>query len=983
MSSVPELVRYIRFQLNQLRVRNEHHRFEDLARDFSRLRICQRILPATGPVGSGGDQGRDFETYRSFLQSTPIATSTFLGGDPSSRIVFGCSLQQGNIGTKIRSDIRTMCNSDYLPNCIVYFCEADIAVAERHRLQHWCNGEFGAELEIFDGQAIAENLVATDVFWIAQEYLEVPADMYPRESTEPDWYMQRKDRWLVDDRQPGNFADFIEIKQSLRRATFNESVKPDLRDWVHCMRRFLSIETAPNLRRNAIYEICVASLRGLNNLTAELPLLEEYFSDISSLESPTEMEDSVILASYCSTAFRCEHLEIDVVLLHRWSCQLHSKVVELLATDLSANTRCQLLVTAGRIGFLPYRDSANAELAIGDAFEYWESLFDIVDDAPLFPAESFSDSLVALTPLIGEDARFIGLAQRTDEILADRIGGHAAAEKCRDRAIAYYKLGNILLAIQQLHESKVRWFSAETMRGSLLSMLFLSDCYSSLGLFQAAKYYAAGVIFLAHKLDDIENKDFVLKAAIQFCDCCYSSGEWLNFMTTVWLAIAAQNAYQRDPQEIQEHGDMQRLLFHAAVSRIVAKRTLQNVSVYIEKMVEDWQLDEINRSAFNSLCSDETTWLYKVSEERLAAKAIEEMNCAPFSDLGSTRRITWDALGIRWIIESKADYSTTIAAEEFAATLQIVIADLAHHDLCLLPLTAKVEFHLEESIDSIEVEQVPDNAMASYRVAFPRILTADAEKVESLRAEVFAAAISILQGCTVLPDDDFLSLLHHAMKQGLPGKAFSVRPYSELFSELISEDNFNADCRSSSFPLADPIALEDKCHLELKWKDGPGPGYTREKAVEAINNRYKRAIKPICLSLPLWNKSGNFQEFVRALREEGYQDWHILLFLANHTVNYRVNMLAGVGAPMERFRELSMELMFREETKDDIPVPVTLFTKADLEPPKFTTIMAIAQTWGLVVKQQTPNFSAVKRYLDVRYNNNVDDIEHEDVFAEI
>ena len=50
MASLNELARYIRFQLSQLRSLNKHHAFEELARQFARLCVCENILPATGPV---------------------------------------------------------------------------------------------------------------------------------------------------------------------------------------------------------------------------------------------------------------------------------------------------------------------------------------------------------------------------------------------------------------------------------------------------------------------------------------------------------------------------------------------------------------------------------------------------------------------------------------------------------------------------------------------------------------------------------------------------------------------------------------------------------------------------------------------------------------------------------------------------------------------------------------------------------------------
>jgi hypothetical protein len=89
MMSITELAKYIRFQLSELRAQNKHHEFEHLARQFARLRVCENILPATGPVGAGGDNGRDFETYRTYLASTPIATSTFLGSAKDKRVSKG------------------------------------------------------------------------------------------------------------------------------------------------------------------------------------------------------------------------------------------------------------------------------------------------------------------------------------------------------------------------------------------------------------------------------------------------------------------------------------------------------------------------------------------------------------------------------------------------------------------------------------------------------------------------------------------------------------------------------------------------------------------------------------------------------------------------------------------------------------------------------------------------------------------------------
>ncbi|MDB6008599.1 MAG: hypothetical protein JWL65_849 [Gammaproteobacteria bacterium] len=195
MANPDELGRYIRFQLAQLRARNAHHEFEHIARHFSRLRISERLIPATGPVGAGGDAGRDFETYRSYLSGTPIAGSTFLSQAAGKTLVFACSLMI-NIEGKIKSDAKTICSGEHHVDEIYYFCESDVPVGLRNKLKEHCRTTHNAELTIIDGHGLAENLVNPDVFWIAQQYLGIPAEMHPKPLESDESYDAARQKWI-------------------------------------------------------------------------------------------------------------------------------------------------------------------------------------------------------------------------------------------------------------------------------------------------------------------------------------------------------------------------------------------------------------------------------------------------------------------------------------------------------------------------------------------------------------------------------------------------------------------------------------------------------------------------------------------------------------------------------------------------------------------------------------------------------------------
>ena len=108
MSDNAQIIIQIRFALEQLSERNAEHEWEHLCRHLARSRICSNILPATGPVQSGGDQGRDFETFRTFLEKSTLSARSFVGLASDKPIAFTCTIEKAKgITSKIRNDITT------------------------------------------------------------------------------------------------------------------------------------------------------------------------------------------------------------------------------------------------------------------------------------------------------------------------------------------------------------------------------------------------------------------------------------------------------------------------------------------------------------------------------------------------------------------------------------------------------------------------------------------------------------------------------------------------------------------------------------------------------------------------------------------------------------------------------------------------------------------------------------------------------------
>jgi hypothetical protein len=219
-----ELRGYIRYQLDQLSARNGAHEFEQLCFALARLRHVSNVQPATGPVQAGGDQGRDFESYHTYLRASSLAPSAFLSLVSSDVVVGACTLEKRNTAAKVRSDLAVIFGGGVRPDQVIYFCEPDIPVARRHQLQEECLAEYGAILNLHDGTAIADQLADPDTFWIAEQYLLVPADMFPSDVGGED-YHKRRTRGLDERTQ--------RIEAKLDGLAKNEKAEAAERQWAY------------------------------------------------------------------------------------------------------------------------------------------------------------------------------------------------------------------------------------------------------------------------------------------------------------------------------------------------------------------------------------------------------------------------------------------------------------------------------------------------------------------------------------------------------------------------------------------------------------------------------------------------------------------------------------------------------------------------------------------------------------------------------
>ena len=139
---------------------NKHHEFEHLCRGVARVHFGETLIPATGPVGAGGDQGRDFQSF-------PIRVGN---------TAYACTAQQDKLTSKIIDDVRQILSTGDRPGRIVVFLAKDLAVGRQNRVREFLRREVGVAPEIYDGLAIAEMIAADDdLMKLAVRHLDLPS----------------------------------------------------------------------------------------------------------------------------------------------------------------------------------------------------------------------------------------------------------------------------------------------------------------------------------------------------------------------------------------------------------------------------------------------------------------------------------------------------------------------------------------------------------------------------------------------------------------------------------------------------------------------------------------------------------------------------------------------------------------------------------------------------------------------------------------
>jgi hypothetical protein len=343
MATPDQVIQHVKFALEGLSERNAHHEFEHACRHLARYRIAFNLLPATGPVAAGGDRGRDFETFPTFVGR--IVDGKFSAETPNAKLAFACSLDR-QVSRKVREDVAKIMAGQPFPDVIYFFSSRPVPISQRQSLQDWAKSNHNVRLELLDREAIAELLTDAEVFWIAARYLAIPLEIFPV-STEPESeYEQLRKKWFDNGAKVQRYAEFIEIKRAARNALVH--AKSDLTVWIRLLTEFEGNVTNDHERRQVTYEIAALTMRQTRSLVGQEGRIRTFFSDIDCL-LVDELENAETIRTYTTTAVKMHEANIANEELDRWRDSLRKVINAGITAPASTNQLCHFLRLRGRL----------------------------------------------------------------------------------------------------------------------------------------------------------------------------------------------------------------------------------------------------------------------------------------------------------------------------------------------------------------------------------------------------------------------------------------------------------------------------------------------------------------------------------------------------------------------------------------------------------------------------------------------------------
>lgn len=627
-----------------------------------------------------------------------------------------------------------------------------------------------------------------------------------------------------------NIGEFYQVLFTAKHCRRNDYLKDHCEIWINLLLIYTSLpDTLRKLKREAIYEILWLSYRpsvdelSMNSLKGLEELTYDYYSDFEEYEDVSSVEDALSLLSILATAQKLNLIDIDGDCIVEWFKTFDSFVEKCKSSVPNRDLYCNLLEVEG-FSFLNKNSIGIGSNNMEKALKSFNEIIEELPNAPYYAVSQLGtkiDEIVNLAVRAGREDKVKELEKYSEDLLQyvkNREGDFSTAKRYLERGMNHLDSKNpkgILKALDFFQKAKDLYQNEDSNEGFVLGVMSISQLYSAIGMNIAAKYYSLSVIWFCFQQEDSQLYKRISESYSLLIHSDCKQGSWMSALQAFESYIAARTEFDPANFDLEKDELLRKTLIEEAFILCLTPIVSNQLSGFIEYV--KIKMGNIYQDFLKDMVEVFERGLDTIGLNELITRKLEN---PPINDIGARRTITWKSFGSQWNVEFKNDFINNSVAEEFAALIQIIQAEIAIRDINFHLQIGSIQMQVELVKTPKNPEKLHSSSVYRWKVFLP-VLNSKESSVENMHyASITAAFQSILSELSILSHDHFQKHFYSLFENGLATRTLVINAYQHLYRDLNNETEFN-ESRRDKF-TSDIAEIEQKESHVLASKTNEG-----------------------------------------------------------------------------------------------------------------------------------------------------------------
>lgn len=811
------------------------------------------------------------------------------------------------------------------------------------------------------------------------------------------WYAEVYEKWsTVKELYNFNIGAFYEVINAARHCRWEMHNSGHNEQWCRILKLYIDKEdTFVVCRKKAIYEYIFLLLspnpatgQPSGTMTGQEVNIRYYFQHLDQRNHFRDIEEDVTLLQLVQAHLMREPEFFIVEEINKWITELSTTIDDLILNARNVDEKCLALELKGHM-LIALNPEKKPSEKIDKSLEIFREIIPLLIGAHTYSISRLFDQLSQILDMFiyydsNEDAvEKVEIFILEIQEAASKTGRqHDTAHSLIGRGVIYLKKQNaksFLKALELFHQSKALWNLDETREGFLLALLNISQIYTGLGMNLAAKYYGLCAVWASTQYGDAAIFKRISDGFNMVFNADFRQGSWISALDDYFQYISTRLEFR--PESLDFEKDEQFRITSIEVAGLIAIIPIihPELNVFIE--VYKQRLTWVYNDRLKVMVDEFST---RFQDNEFVKQFIQaNVSGTPLNDIGARRELRFKAIGIDFSLNFENTGQLNAVAEEFGALLQITLAELGllNTDFHFLNISVQIDVEIGNDYTTF-IEQVVDHNKTAFKLLIPPFSGTDQSEIQKHYGFLAVNVQVLLENISLLKSEEFDSAFSNIYeKQKLGEKGLANNTYQKVYFHLQSIKAFN-ESRRNGFSSFDASGYKLRIPGVLPSFDGQSDKYNTEFSKKKISERYGNLKRHLHLTLDKWKNDSRFKTKITIWREAGWLDWQILMALSNYILNNKARIISGTSGlndeeSKRKFEAEFLRLNNLDESESYIDIPIDVIESEDIEFWLKKMPVDTLSTFGLENGMHYPNFIAIRKYLNLRFSFNNDDLPDE------